>query len=120
MHHTLEDIRHEPVHRKFHHSQLTFRGLYANTENFILPYSHDEVVHGKGSLLARMPGDAWQKFANYRVLLGYMYLQPGKKLLFMGSEFAQGQEWSHEAEPGLGLTKLPWHFSTPRENGWRI
>ena len=107
MHDTLEYIRHEPVHRKFHHSQLTFRGLYAHTENFILPYSHDEVVHGKGSLLSRMPGDPWQKFANYRVLLGYMYLQPGKKLLFMGSEFAQGREWSHERSLDWHLTKCP-------------
>jgi 1,4-alpha-glucan branching enzyme len=111
MHDTLEYIRHEPVHRKFHHSQLTFRGLYAYTENFVLPYSHDEVVHGKGSLLARMPGDAWQKFANYRTLLGYMCLQPGKKLLFMGSEFAQGQEWSHERSLDWVLTETPWHAS---------
>jgi 1,4-alpha-glucan branching enzyme len=111
MHDTLEYIRHEPVHRKYHHSQLTFRGLYAYTENFILPYSHDEVVHGKGSLLARMPGDAWQKFANYRALLGYMFLQPGKKLLFMGSEFAQGPEWSHEQSLDWDSTSLRWHSS---------
>jgi 1,4-alpha-glucan branching enzyme len=111
MHDTLEYIRHEPVHRKYHHNELTFRGLYSYTENFVLPYSHDEVVHGKGSLLARMPGDAWQKFANYRTLLGYMYLQPGKKLLFMGSEFAQGQEWSHERSLDWDSTRILWHSS---------
>ena len=109
MHDTLEYIRHEPVHRKYHQNQLTFRGLYAYTENFVLPYSHDEVVHGKGSLLARMPGDAWQKFANYRALLAYMYLQPGKKLLFMGAEFAQGREWSHESSLDWDLLDIPWH-----------
>jgi 1,4-alpha-glucan branching enzyme len=109
MHDTLEYIRYEPVHRKYHQNQLTFRGLYTYTENFILPYSHDEVVHGKGSLLARMPGDTWQKFANYRALLGYMYLQPGKKLLFMGCEFAQGREWSHEGSLDWDLLGIPWH-----------
>jgi 1,4-alpha-glucan branching enzyme len=96
MHDTLKYLAHDPVHRKYHHNQLTFRSLYAFTENFMLPLSHDEVVHGKQSLLAKMPGDAWQKFANLRLLLGLMYGQPGKKLLFMGGEFGQWQEWNHD------------------------
>lgn len=96
MHDTLSYFAHEPVHRKFHHNKLTFRSLYAFTENFILPLSHDEVVHGKQALLAKMPGDVWQRFANLRLLYGYMYAQPGKKLLFMGGEFGQWQEWNHD------------------------
>jgi 1,4-alpha-glucan branching enzyme len=96
MNDTLSYIHHEPVHRKFHHNDLTFRMLYAFTENFMLPLSHDEVVHGKGALLSKMPGDDWQKFANLRVLLGYMYTQAGKKLLFMGGDIGQWSEWSHE------------------------
>jgi 1,4-alpha-glucan branching enzyme len=103
MHDTLRYLAHDPVHRRFHHHDLTFRGLYAFTENFCLPLSHDEVVHGKGSLLGRMPGDDWQRFANLRTLLAYMYTQPGKKLLFMGGEIAQRGEWSHE-------TSLEWHL----------
>ena len=103
MHDTLEYMTKDPVHRKYHHNGLTFRQLYAGFENFILPLSHDEVVHGKGSLLGKMPGDDWQKFANLRLLLGYMYTQNGKKLLFMGGEFGQWREWDHEQS-------LDWHL----------
>jgi 1,4-alpha-glucan branching enzyme len=103
MHDTLRYASKEPVHRKYHHNDLTFRMLYAFTENFLLPLSHDEVVHGKGSLLGKMPGDDWQKFANLRLLFGYQFTQPGKKLLFMGGEFGQWSEWSHD-------TSLEWHL----------
>lgn len=103
MHDTLAYLSREPVHRKYHHNQLTFRGLYAFNESFVMPLSHDEVVHGKGSLLGKMPGDDWQRFANLRLLLAYMWGQPGKKLLFMGSEFAQSREWNNEAS-------LDWHL----------
>jgi 1,4-alpha-glucan branching enzyme len=103
MHDTLSYMALDPVHRKYHHNQLTFRMLYAWGENFTLPLSHDEVVHGKGALLAKMSGDVWQKFANLRLLYGYMYAQPGKKLLFMGGEFGQWNEWSHD-------TSLDWHL----------
>ncbi len=103
MHDTLKYMAHDPVHRKFHHDELTFRMIYAFHENFVLPLSHDEVVYGKGSLLAKMPGDLWQKFANMRLLLGYMYAQPGKKLLFMGGEIGQWAEWAHEES-------LEWHL----------
>ncbi len=98
MHDTLQYLHREPVHRAFHHNELTFRAMYAFTENYVLPLSHDEVVHGKGSILSRMPGDAWQQFANLRLLLGYMYTQPGKKLLFMGTEFGQFGEWHHDGQ----------------------
>jgi 1,4-alpha-glucan branching enzyme len=103
MHDTLEYMSKAPIHRRYHHNDLTFRMIYAFYENFILPLSHDEVVHGKGSLLGKMPGDEWQKFANLRLLYGYMYAQSGKKLLFMGGEFGQGAEWNHEAS-------LEWHL----------
>jgi 1,4-alpha-glucan branching enzyme len=103
MHDTLAYMGLDPVYRKYHHNQLTFRMLYAFTENFILPLSHDEVVHGKRSLLSKMPGDDWQKFANLRLLLGLMCVQPGKKLLFMGGEFGQWREWNHD-------TSLDWHL----------
>lgn len=96
MHDTLDYMSKDPVHRKYHHDRLTFGLLYAFNENFILPLSHDEVVHGKGSLLAKMPGDRWRKFANLRAYYAFMYTQPGKKLLFMGGEFAQEREWSHD------------------------
>ncbi len=98
MHDTLEYFRRDPVHRKYHHNLLTFRAIYGFTENFVLALSHDEVVHGKGSLLGKMPGDDWQKFANLRLLLAYQWLLPGKKLLFMGQEFGQWAEWDHERE----------------------
>jgi 1,4-alpha-glucan branching enzyme len=103
MHDTLEYLSREAVHRRYHHGEITFRGVYAFDENFMLPLSHDEVVHGKGSLLARMPGDEWQRFANLRLLLGYMATSPGKKLLFMGGEFGQEREWNHDRS-------LDWHL----------
>jgi 1,4-alpha-glucan branching enzyme len=109
MHDTLEYFSHEPIHRKFHHTQLTFRMLYGFTENFVLPLSHDEVVHGKGSLLNKMPGDEWQKFANLRLLFAYMYAQPGKKLLFMGGEFGQWREWAHDSSLDWSLLDRPLH-----------
>ena len=109
MHDTLKYLAREPIHRRFHHNDLTFRSLYAFTENFCLPLSHDEVVHGKGSLLAKMPGDDWQKFANLRALLAYMYTLPGKKLLFMGGEIAQRAEWSHESSLEWHLLQYPPH-----------
>ena len=103
MHDTLEYMSRDSIFRKYHHNSLTFRMLYAFTENFILPLSHDEVVHWKSSLLSKMPGDDWQKFANLRLLLGYMYAQPGKKLLFMGGELGQWREWHHDES-------LDWHL----------
>ncbi|MFH1650510.1 MAG: 1,4-alpha-glucan branching protein GlgB [Chloroflexota bacterium] len=96
MHDTLLYMSKDPVYRKYHHNTITFRMIYAFNENFTLPLSHDEVVHGKSSLIGKMPGDDWQKFANLRLLLGYMYTQPGKKLLFMGGELAQWSEWQHD------------------------
>lgn len=103
MHDTLGYFSKEPIYRKHHHSQLTFSLWYAFHENFLLPFSHDEVVHGKGSLIAKMPGDDWQKFANLRLLYGFMFGHPGKKLLFMGNEFAQRHEWMHDHS-------LEWHL----------
>src|SRR5258706_12444033 len=97
MHDTLDYMSKDPVHRKYHHNNLTFRMLYAFHENFVLPLSHDEVVYGKRSLIGKMPGDDWQKFANLRLLFGYMYAQPAKKLLFMGGEIGQWSEWTHDA-----------------------
>jgi 1,4-alpha-glucan branching enzyme len=103
MHDTLSYFAVDPIHRRYQHNKLTFRGLYAFSENFVLPLSHDEVVYGKRSLLEKMPGDLWQKFANLRLLYAYMWAQPGKKLLFMGGEFGQRREWSHESS-------LDWHL----------
>jgi 1,4-alpha-glucan branching enzyme len=97
MHDTLRYMSHEPVHRKYHHNDLSFGLLYAFTENFVLPFSHDEVVHGKQSMLYKQPGDEWQRFANLRLLYAYMFTFPGKKLLFMGNEIAQGREWNFDA-----------------------
>ena len=98
--------RKDPIHRKYHHNKLTFRGLYAFTENFMLPLSHDEVVHGKGSLIGKMAGDDWQKFANLRLLFGYMFTQPGKKLLFMGGEIAQWTRVEPRQQRAMGLAAL--------------
>jgi 1,4-alpha-glucan branching enzyme len=109
MHDTLSYFSHDPIHRKYHHNQLTFRMLYGFTENFVLPLSHDEVVHGKGSLLNKMPGEQWQKFANLRLLFGYMYAQAGKKLLFMGGEIGQWHEWSHDSSVDWHLLENPLH-----------
>ncbi len=109
MHDTLSYMGHDPIHRPYHHSQLTFRQIYAYHENFVLPLSHDEVVHGKGSLIGKMPGDEWRKFANLRLLFGYMYAQPGKKLIFMGGEWGQWSEWDHDSGLEWHLLDYPGH-----------
>ncbi|MDQ2675157.1 MAG: 1,4-alpha-glucan branching enzyme, partial [Chloroflexota bacterium] len=109
MHDTLKYFAEDPVHRRYHHDKLTFRGLYKDTEQFVLPLSHDEVVHGKGSLLRKMPGDEWQRFANLRALLLDMWAQPGKKLLFMGSELGMWDEWSHDRSLSWDLLEQPMH-----------
>jgi 1,4-alpha-glucan branching enzyme len=109
MHDTLEYFKNDPIHRQYHHNKLTFRMLYAFHENFVLPLSHDEVVHGKGSLIGKMPGDEWQRFANLRLLYAYMFAQPGKKLLFMGAEFGQVSEWSHDRSLDWNVLEYPVH-----------
>jgi 1,4-alpha-glucan branching enzyme len=109
MHDTLEYMSLDPIHRRFHHDKLTFRGIYANSEKYVLPLSHDEVVHGKRSLLGKMAGDTWQKFANLRLLYAYMYGLPGKKLLFMGGEIGQWREWNHDGS-------LDWHLLASEQN----
>ena len=114
MHDTLQYFAREPVHRKFHHNDLTFGLLYAFSENFVLPLSHDEVVHGKGSLIGKMSGDEWQKFANLRAYYAFMWGYPGKKLLFMGQEFAQWAEWNHAKELDWHLTQYPNHGGMQR------
>ena len=114
MHDTLEYMKLDPVNRKYHHGQLTFSLIYAFNENFVLPLSHDEVVYGKGSLIGKMPGDDWQQFANLRALYGYMWTHPGKKLLFMGAEFAQRREWTHEGELEWWVSGLPEHAGVRR------
>src|SRR5436853_418256 len=114
MHDTLEYFQQDPVHRKYHHSRLTFSLWYAFTENFVLPLSHDDVVHGKGALLGKMPGDEWQQFASLRLLLGYMWTHPGKKLLFMGGEFGQRREWQHEESLEWHVLEYPLHAGVQR------
>ncbi len=114
MHDTLQYFAHEPIHRKYHHNDLTFGLVYAFSENFVLPLSHDEVVHGKGSLIAKMAGDEWQKFANLRAYYGFMWGYPGKKLLFMGQEFAQWAEWNHAKELDWHITQYPTHGGVQR------
>jgi 1,4-alpha-glucan branching enzyme len=114
MHDTLDYFQHDPIHRRYHHHELTFSMIYAFTENFILPLSHDEVVHGKGSLLGKMPGDRWQQFANLRALYGYMWAHPGKKLLFMGGELAQPPEWNHNVSLEWHLLDYPEHAGVQR------
>ncbi len=115
MHDTLEYLSNDPVHRRWHHDRLTFRSIYAAAEHYVLPLSHDEVVHGKGSLLSKMPGDRWQQFANLRILLGYQWTCPGKKLLFMGGEYGEVEEWNHEAELSWPLLAETEHAGV---HGW--
>ena len=114
MHDTLEYVSKEPIYRGYHHHQMTFSMVYAYSENFVLPISHDEVVHGKGSLLRKMPGDRWQQLANVRALLAYMWAHPGKQLLFMGSEFAQEAEWSESRSLDWWLLENPDHGAVQR------
>jgi 1,4-alpha-glucan branching enzyme len=114
MHDMLEYVHQDPIHRRWHHNLVTFSALYMHTENFILPFSHDEVVHGKGAMLDKMPGDVWQKHATLRTLYGYMFAHPGKKLLFMGNEFGQWREWNHDRSLDWHLLDDPLHASLRR------
>ena len=114
MHDTLSYLQHDPVHRQYHHNEVTFSMVYAYSENYVLPLSHDEVVHGKRSLLYKMPGNEWQRCANLRALLAYMWAHPGKQLLFMGNEIAQGDEWSHDAGVQWWLLRYPHHAGMRR------
>jgi 1,4-alpha-glucan branching enzyme len=114
MHDTLDYMAQEPIHRRYHHHLMTFGMLYAFSERFILPLSHDEVVYGKRSLLGKMPGDDWQRFANLRAYLGFMWTHPGKKLLFMGGEIAQEREWNHDGQPDWELLDDPAHRGVQR------
>ncbi|MDX1343628.1 MAG: alpha amylase C-terminal domain-containing protein, partial [Reinekea sp.] len=109
MHDSLEYMKRDPIHRTYHHNEMTFSMVYSFNENFVLPLSHDEVVHGKGSILDRMPGDEWQKTANLRAYYGFMYGHPGKKLNFMGNEIAQGIEWNHQTELDWYLVQFDRH-----------
>jgi len=114
MHDVLNYMSQDPIFRSYHHNEITFSLVYAFAENFVLPFSHDEVVYGKGSMLRKMPGDEWQKFANLRLLYGFMFGHPGKKLLFMGDEFGQWSEWNHEASLQWDLLKNPFHAGLQR------
>ena len=109
MHDTLSYLQEDPINRKWHHGEITFRSVYSSSEHFVLPLSHDEVVHGKGSLLNKMPGDDWQQFANLRLLYAMQWAQPGKKLLFMGCELATRSEWNHDATLDWSLHDADMH-----------
>ena len=114
MNDSLQYIKRDPIHRQHHHNELSFGLVYAFDENFVLPISHDEVVHGKGSMIEKMPGDAWQQFANLRAYYGFMWAHPGKKLLFMGCEFAQGREWNHDKGLDWHQLDIHWHSGVQR------
>jgi 1,4-alpha-glucan branching enzyme len=114
MHDTLKYMSHDPVHRRYHHDQLTFRAIYQNSENYVLPLSHDEVVHGKGSIIDKMPGDPWQKYASLRLIYGYQWSLPGKKLLFMGNEIGAWNEWHHDHQLDWAVGLHPAHAGIAR------
>jgi 1,4-alpha-glucan branching enzyme len=114
MHDTLQYMSRDPIHRAWHHGEVTFRSVYMGSENYVMPLSHDEVVHGKGPLLDKMPGDEWQRFANLRLLYAMQWFQPGKKLLFMGCELAATTEWNHEATLDWSLHDAPGHDGVRR------